>query len=293
MLEFKKIELCDKDKIEEFLKFSDKPSLEYNFTTLFIWQKQFNTEFAISDNMLFIRSGDDVKSYLFPCGSGDIDSALLKISDDKIRFHCLTEKQAEYIEKLFPKRFCFYENRDSEDYVYTKESLENLTGKKLSAKRNHINRFIAENPDWSYEKITLKNLEEVKMMHKNWCELTDKEDSVSLKQESCAVSVALENFEELGLLGGLIRTAGKVCAFSVGDELSKSTFLVHIEKAYNSYTGAYQLINREFVKNNCADYEFINREDDAGDEGLRKAKLSYRPHHLVKKIWAKEKDNDC
>ncbi len=288
MLEFRKAKIEDKKEIERLLIQSGRHSLEYNFTTIFLWQEQYENEFAIEDDMLFMRSGRKQKSYLFPCGFGNIDAALDKLKDVPLNFHSLNKNQVEYLEKYYPDRFVFKENRDSEDYVYTAESLMNLTGKKLSSKRNHINKFILENPDWIYEKINTENLNEVRKMHENWYKLSDVYGRPGLLEETDAVKRAFDYFEELELEGGLIRAKGEVVAFSIGDRLNDKTFLVHIEKAYSSINGAYQIINREFVRNNCQEYEFINREDDTGDEGLRKAKLSYRPIQLVEKFSAKE-----
>lgn len=288
MLSFKKAEIEDKNEIERLLLCSGCPSLEYNFTTIFLWQEQYESEFAIEDDVLYLRSGKKDMSYLFPCGTGDIDAALEKIVSDRSKFHSLSKEQAEYIEKKYPGKFTFEEKRDTEDYVYLAESLATLKGKKLSSKRNHINKFISENPDWSYEKIDSTNLEEVCKMHQKWCHLSDVEGRPGLLEETLAVKKALSNYDKLGLSGGLIRVNGEVVAFSMGDRLNEKTFLVHIEKALSSFSGAYQIINREFVKNECVGYEFINREDDTGDEGLRKAKLSYRPVKLAIKYSAKE-----
>ncbi len=287
MLSFKKIEIEDREKINSMLSAYECPSLEYNFTTLFLWQEQYKTEFAISDGVLFVRSGEQDKSYLFPCGSGNVYAAADMLLEEGVRFHSLSESQKQYIEKKFPGKFEFCERRDMEDYVYTAESLMNLTGKKLSAKRNHINRFINENPDWRYEAITKDNLQEVLKMHKKWCALADMENG--LEEETEAVKKAFDYFDELELIGGVIRTHGEVIAFSIGDRLNDETFIVHIEKAYTDINGAYQIINREFVRNNCGGYKYVNREEDTGDEGLRKAKLSYRPYEIVKKYSAKEK----
>ena len=125
-------------------------------------------------------------------------------------------------------------------------------------------------------------------MHELWCQMQDMEERKGLKEESEAVKLALENFGKLELTGGLIRTEGKVVAFSVGDRLNDSTFLVHIEKAFSDINGAYPIINREFVRHNCLDFKYVNREDDAADEGLRRAKLSYHPYEIIKKYTAKE-----
>lgn len=284
-MNFKKATIADREEIEKYLNMSERRSLEYSFTSLYMWQEQYNMEFAIEDGFLFIRYGKERKSYLYPLGNGDEKAALGKICEEAFGFYSLSEEQKDKIEEFFPGKYSFKEVRDMGDYVYKTEDLAYLKGKKLSAKRNHINRFISENPDWSYEEITSENIGEVIKMHKEWCLLA--EDEKGLDEESVAVEKALENYFELGFSGGLIRTKGEVVAFSIGDRLSESTFLVHIEKAFMRYSGAYQLINREFVLHNCMDCEFVNREDDAGNQGLRKAKLSYRPFEIVKKFVAK------
>ena len=292
MLSFKKAELADRAEINRLLSCSPCQSMEYNFTLLFIWQNQYGMEFAIEDNVLFIRSGRSEKSYLFPCGSGNIKGAidkLIKNFGKEVSFYSLNDFQKAFLEREYPQKFTFTENRNMGDYVYLADSLINLRGKKLSSKRNHINRFEAENPDWEYEKITSKNLAEVKKMHEKWCEMQDVSARKGLAEETEAVKLALDNYAELELSGGLIRANGEVVAFSVGDRLNGDTFLVHIEKAYGYINGAYTIINREFVKNNCQGYTYVNREDDAADEGLRRAKLSYQPYEIIRKYNAKEK----
>lgn len=288
MLEYRKAKIEDKKDIDRILENSPCPSLEYNFSTLFLWQDIFNMEFKIENDVLFVRYGTDQKSYLFPCGMGNIDDAVSEILKEKVRFYSLTEDNVKYLENIAPGRFIFEEHRNDGDYVYLRESLATLAGKKLSAKRNHINRFIAENPDWSYEEITTDNILEVSEMHDKWCRIVDDGSKKGLSDETKIVKHALKYYKELELSGGLIRANGEVVAFSLGDRLNDKTFLVHIEKAFAHITGAYQIINREFVLHNCMEYEFVNREDDTGDESLRKAKLSYRPYEIVKKYSAKE-----
>lgn len=291
MLTFKKAELSDRTAICDILKKCPCRSMEYNFTLLFMWQNQYNMEFAIDNKMLFIRSGGNKKAYLFPCGDGDIKKAIEAISalsPEGLSFYALSLEQKEFLEKEYPGRFFYTENRDMGDYVYLSESLASLKGKKLSAKRNHINRFESEHQGWIYERITDQNLGEVIKMHELWCAKQDIDKRKGLKEESEAVRLALENYAALSLTGGLIRAEGQVVAFSVGDVLNKDTFLVHIEKAFGEINGAYALINREFVRHNCLEFTYVNREDDAADEGLRRAKLSYQPYEIIKKYNAKE-----
>ena len=291
MLNFRKAEISDREEIIKLLSFSPCASMEYNFTLLFMWQNQYGMEFAAEDDILFIRAGRDKKSYLSPCGNGDIVKAfekLFELCPDGLSLYSLNSKQKEFLEREYPNRFVFKENRDAGDYIYLAENLINLKGKKLSSKRNHINRFKLDNPDWSYETITEENLYEVQQMHEKWCKLQNLSERKGLKEETEAVKIALRNYNALKLSGGIIRANGEIVAFSVGDKLNDATFLVHIEKAYSNINGAYTIINREFVKNNCAGFKFINREDDAADEGLRRAKLSYQPYEIIKKFNAKE-----
>lgn len=284
MLEFRKVELSDRTEFERFLNMTEKRSMEYSFSTMFLWQDLYGMEFCIHDNTLLLRIGEEEKFYLFPIGD-NVDKALDMIACEKSGFYGLTRDQADYIAAKFPEKYEISLNRDMGDYVYKSEALANLAGKKLSSKRNHINRFIATYPDWKYEPITRENLDEVRQMHQVWCSLA--KDKKGLKEEEVMVKKAFDHFFLLDFSGGLVRVGGRVVAFTAGDKLSDSTFLVHIEKALAEYSGAYQVINREFVRNNCMNYEFINREEDTGDEGLRKAKLSYKPYMIIEKFTAK------
>ncbi len=124
-------------------------------------------------------------------------------------------------------------------------------------------------------------------MNKIWCEKQGNCNDPSLKQELCAVKKALDHFFDEGLKGGLIRTKEEgIVAYSIGAPLFQRYLIVHIEKAFAEVQGAYPIINQEFVRHNCMDYKYVNREDDVGDEGLRKAKLSYKPAILLEKYTA-------
>lgn len=294
-MDFKKVEIVDKKSIDEVLKTYPCHSLEYNFTTLFIWQKIFKTEFLIRNGFLHAMSGKTKKSFLFPAGDGDIKKELDFLIDYsksermQLCFHSVSFKQKEILETLFPDRFEFFEDRDSGDYVYSAESLKSLTGKKLAAKRNHINRFLENHPEWEYVPIDEKNRDEAIAMHSRWCENSKCDENESLADETCAVKRAFRYYDELGLSGGMLRIQDGICAFSMGDRLNDKTFLVHIEKAFADVQGAYPMINKQFVINACDGYEFVNREDDTGDEGLRRAKLSYGPVEIIKKYVVKER----
>ncbi|MFY9377952.1 MAG: phosphatidylglycerol lysyltransferase domain-containing protein, partial [Peptococcia bacterium] len=191
--------------------------------------------------------------------------------------------------QFFPGKFSYQDDREGYDYIYTLEKLVSLSGKKLQSKRNHINRFIANNADWSFEEISQDNLSECWEMNQEWCRQNGCKDDELLNEEYCAVRRCFNNYEALELEGGLLRLAGKVIAFTMGERLNSDTYVVHIEKAFGEIQGAYQLINREFAKliqERHPDIVYVNREEDMGYEGLRRAKMSYRPVRMEEKYVA-------
>lgn len=294
----KKIELEDREWIEPLLKKADKRALEYSFTFTYTWQHVFNYRACKYNDYLIIKSErpNYPPSYLFPTGSGDIKEVIEKLHEEAkhnghaLLFHSTTAEDKAMLEEIYPGRFDFLPLTDFYDYVYETESLVNLTGKKLSSKRNHINRFIENNPDWTYEPVTEANLDEVRQMSQKWLKLHYDESDLTLNQEAQSVRIAIDNFSELRLEGGAIRAGGNIVAFSLGDRLNSDTYLIQIEKAFSDIQGAYAIINREFARHNCTGFKYINREDDSGNEGLRKAKKSYRPVFMVEKYAARFKD---
>lgn len=295
MLEFKEITLADKQWMQPLFAMSDHNSEEYNFTFTYIWRRVFRYTAARMGDYLIVKSSRDTHppSYLFPAGSGDIAPVLKALKEDakaneaELVFHTVLAPSVKLLETMYPKQFVFLPLNDYFDYVYDTQSLITLKGKKLHSKRNHINRFRQNYPDWSYEPITPENLPEVLMMNEQWNRIHGQEADRSMLQESMTVRIAIRDFFSLGMDGGLIRAGGRVVAFSMGDRLNSDTYLVHIEKAYSDVQGAYAVINQEFAAHNCEGYLYMNREDDSGEEGLRKAKLSYRPVFQVEKYGAK------
>lgn len=173
--------------------------------------------------------------------------------------------------------------RDSADYVYETEKLISLSGKKYHGKKNHINKFNRLYPDWTYEKITDENVEECFQMALNWRRENGCDEDVDKNAEMCVTLNSLRLMKELELSGGLIRVDGRVVAFSIGEPVCDDTMVVHIEKAYADVQGAYTIINQQFLTHEASQYQYVNREEDMGDPGLRQAKESYRPVFLVEK----------
>lgn len=295
MLKFKKIELEDRDWIEERLKASDFKSCEYAFANNFIWGEANEIEFADVNGFYCMKSRWENKEiYTFPAGKGDIKPVIEALMEDakergiQFQLRGMVKEAVEAMEAAFPGQYEYVMNRDECDYLYTYEKLSTLAGKKLHGKRNHINRFM-DNPDWQYEDITPENIGECKQMSKEWCKLYSCKDDPDLRHEYCAVRTAFKHFFELKLDGGFIRKEGKIIAFTMGEPLSSDTYVVHIEKAFPEVQGAYPMINQQFVIHHGEGFQYINREEDLGEEGLRKAKLSYYPDILLEKYSLKLK----
>ena len=300
MIEFHKPQLTDKPRVDELLRRADHRGCEYNFTNLFVWGGAYDQRIArVGDFLVTHLWGALGCSYIYPAGSGDIAPVLTALEQDAaergvpFRLVCLTQPQIQELDTLFPGRFTFEADRDGFDYLYDIDRLADLGGKKLHAKRNHINRFIENNPSWVYEDITPESLPECLEMDKEWYRRSMVREGLAeerdLGDEGRALRLAMEHYHALGLEGGLIRVYGEVVAFTMGDLLSSDTYDVHFEKAYGELQGAYAMINREFarrVRQRHPQVRYLNREDDMGVEGLRKAKESYYPDLMVEKYSA-------
>ena len=187
------------------------------------------------------------------------------------------------IEQAMPGFFRYERDPNNDDYVYSTYDLINLEGKKYHQKRNHINRFL-KNYEYTYESIDDSNIEECIAAEIEW--LKGKEPDRSLQDEKIAIMEALNNFDQLGLKGGALRIDGKIQAFSIGDLLNPEMVVIHFEKANTEYHGSYAMINQQFAANCWKDIPYINREEDMGIPGLRKAKRSYHPIKMVEKYTA-------
>lgn len=308
MIEFKEIELSDKEWVDQLLSYSDYRATEFNFSVLFIWKEVFCTRIGRYKDFLIVRfcpqksSDKHSARYLFPAGKGDykevIDVMMADAESIQAKFNLVSvfQEQKEILDSIYPGRFSYQPNRNSYDYVYMAENLITLKGKKYQSKRNFVSRFKG-NPNWSYEPITPQNASECLEMNKEWCKLYGCLQDKSKQQESCSVRCALNNFEALGLKGGILRVDSKIVAFTIGEKMNSDTFLVHIEKALTHVTGAYPAISQLFLQHQMKEpyisgeeitpemigFTYVNREDDTGDENLRKAKMQYHPAFLIEK----------
>ncbi len=295
--EFRRPMIEDKEIIaEKFAKYCSR-SCDRTFVNVFLWARHYHVEFAIIENTVVFKSEyeDDV-AFTYPVGTPeDVKRALeaLELYSNELGqafiLYNVTECMFEQLEEWYPEEFEIEYDRDIADYIYECEKLTTLAGKKLHAKRNHINKFKATYEDWSYETLSDANVEECFQMALKWRHLNECDEDHDKRNEMCVTLNALRLFKELELKGGILRVNGEIVAFTIGEKICGDTFVVHIEKAFAEIQGAYPMINQQFVTHECQEYKYINREEDTGSEGLRKAKLSYRPVFLVEKGMVRRK----
>ena len=294
MIDFAPLNLEQKQLCDSYLRGSASRGCGYSFVNLYLWGRQ-KVGF-VAEHLVCFSQYSRKSVYGFPAGQGDVKPAVdAVIADAKERgIPCrmigLSKEDCALLESLYPGKFRFHNDRDFFDYVYDIHDLADLKGRKYQKKRNHLNRFRQENPDFELAVITEDNLPAVEALVQKWYDQRLRADPLGdFHMEQAALKKALKNMAELGLEGLLLSTEKGPVAMTLGSFLSDDTFDVHFEKALDIADGAYPAINHGFA--NCLrekypQLQFLNREDDMGLAGLRKAKESYCPHHMVEKYWA-------
>ena len=297
MIPFKDIELQDKELITSYTLNSPRRNCDLSFSNLCSWRFLYHIRFAVTDGFLLLkfRAGGKLM-YMMPVGNGDLKGAMDALAEDARREGeplCLLgvcREMCAELETLMPGRFRFTADRDYADYLYLRTDLATLAGKKFQAKRNHINKF-KRTYRYEYTPITPDRIRKCLDLEAEWCKANRCDQHEGTGNERRALLFALHHFEELGLTGGILHVEGRIAAFTFGMPINRDTFGVHVEKADTAIDGAYAMINREFADHLPEQYVYLNREEDLGIEGLRKAKLSYRPVRILEKYMACLKDD--
>lgn len=295
---FKRPELEDREIIRAYFCKSPSRSCERTFSNVYLWSRFYQVEYAIVKDALIFRDNSAQLAFAYPAGEPEHVKNALRFLEEyslkqgkPLRLYHVTQENFAQLDAWCPGQFQVTYNRDVADYVYEYEKLCSLAGKKLHSKRNHINKFKSTYTDWSYEKLSEKNQEECFQMALEWRTLNGCEEDPEKNAEMCVTLNSLRLYKELGETGGILRVNGKIAAFTIGEPMCGDTFVVHIEKAFADIEGAYTMINQQFVEHECSAYKYVNREEDAGALGLRKAKLSYKPAFLVEKGIVTRKQN--
>jgi len=294
MTHFKPIEIQHKPLFDEFLA-KDPPQVsELTFTNLFIWRHHYRPAWVEWNGCIMIMFHPTKGSPygLTPFGPGDKKSALEALCKEvekqttDVRIRRVGEEfVANHVD---PEKFDIVLDRDNSDYVYLAKDLISLSGNRYHRKKNHFNQFV-KNHAFEYRPLDANLVKSVLGMQEAWCRLRECVEKPDLLAEDYAVHEALIHFEELGYKGGAILINSVVEAFSLGETLNRDTAVIHIEKANPDILGLYAAINQLFCLNAWSEVNYINREQDMGVEGLRKAKESYYPNHMVNKYILKPK----
>ena len=293
MIPWRDIELEDKAAVESMICACGCHNADYSFANMYMWRHAYEPKICFTDNRLLVGN-PRWEMFSYPKGDGDVRESMEMLLEDshskgnKLVIRGLTDKTLQEFLPLYGDKFEISEDRDNADYMYTADKLCNLAGRKLSAKRNHINKF-ERNGDYEYVRITSDNLH---LAHDFVAEFYKEKSDPDLASEAIAINCMFDNFDALGFMSGLLYQNGNPVAFSAGTMLDPECCDVHFEKALPNIEGAYTMINREFarmVTELHPTIQYFNREEDMGLEGLRKAKLSYHPDILLMKYFAREK----
>ena len=284
-MQYKEISLADKPIIDTYVNKEGFRTCDGAFANYFAWRDNFKISWCIEKNFLIIRAtryGDNF--YLPPMGGKDEDlldvlNQILDENDGYLCMHGVVEEDRDRILKVMPD-IEFVDDREDWDYIYLREKLATLSGRKLHGQKNHYNAFCKAHPDFVYEEMNETNLHECLALGDAWCDAKLAEDP-TIEEERIALHNCLANFKALGLRGGLLRFDGKVQAFSYGSKINSDTAVLHVEKAVQGVRGLYIAMTKEFAAHAWDDVIYLNREEDIGIPGLRKAKEELHPEFML------------
>ena len=292
MLQFRVLQLSDRDWVQKALRASDFRGCEYSFANNLAWRRAADTRIAQYKDFYICASfaaEDGVPIFIYPSGSGDLRDVLREMAETAIslghplRISGVTEQTLPVLREIAGMHFTAEPYPDGFDYIYETKDLIGLAGKKYHKKRNHLMRFRREYENYSFSELTAEDMDACITMSAQFYNEKHGYTADSSVIEQFAIHTYFTHFEELGLCGGVLRVNGNLAGFSIGEPLCSDTFVTHTEKADTSYHGAYTALTQAFTEHFAKGFRYINREEDLGIEGLRKAKQSYYPAFLLTK----------
>lgn len=285
---FKGLSLEDKPLFDLAFKRFPPVISELTFSNLFIWRHAYQIKISrLKDFLCLFAENGEHPFFFSPLGEGDVVECCRTLlrSMTKRGAPSKIARVPETIASRFDWRsegFVVEFDRNQSDYVYLSEDLIHLRGRKYHRKRNHIKQF-KDKYAYEYLPLTPERISDCLRLQTEWCDLRQCEAIPGLHNESVAIQEALTHFETLEMKGGAILINGRVEAFTLGEPLNPDTVVIHIEKANPAFEGLYPTISQAFLDHHWSGYTYVNREQDLGEEGLRKAKESYFPHHMINK----------
>ncbi len=283
----------DREWVRSCVASGDTDGCCFSFGNLFTWSDAYSLEIAEFEGLCLIRGKDTDGNifYTYPSGAGDIKKAISAMMDEarenntKFMLYHILEDNIKTLNSLFPDVFKFDYDRDTSEYIYSVKNMADLSGKKFHGKKGHVNAFFRKHENVYCDPITDDNIHLCLDIAESW--RSEREDSEGeLENENLALEKAVKNFNALGYIGAILYADDLPVAFTMGEPLKNNTFCTHFEKTVPDYRDAFPVINNGFTKLMLNSYEYVNREEDTGSEGLRKAKLSYYPEFLLNKYTA-------
>lgn len=295
---FHPLTLSDREAMQAVTLPSGRRNCNYTFANLMGWQFWYYTEVCVLENAVVLRYTFDGQRAYMVCTSEalslELIEALFDDSNGDLTLMGLEDSQVAQLSIFNPplelarfhkaerlKEFSISSEpvRDQYDYIYRRTDLAALHGRHLDAKRNHINRFRAEHPDFEYRPLTPEYFDECRRLTEIWQEEKAASDSIDVEKQ--VMETIFSNWDALGMTGGSIFVDGRMVAFTYGSAVTTDTLDVCVEKADRRVEGAFAIINQQFAEHLPEQYIYLNREEDMGITGLRQAKLSYHPEILL------------
>jgi len=285
ILDLEQLDLSHRRKVTSFFRRFPPQISEFTFTNLYVWRGLRPTYVAeVDGSLLFVEENDGERKLLGPPVGGLAPEELPGLLSE-LGINGADRLDGAAARSLAGAGVAVKEDRDNADYVYLREEMARLEGRRFHRKKNMVNHCLSAY-NCQYVEITPEIADEVMAMQERWGAQRACPENRELCAEHNAIREALTHLDKFGLLGGAVRIDGRIQAFTLGEALNDNTAVIHFEKAMTEFQGLYQVINKWFCEFALGDFEFVNREQDLGIRGLRKAKKSYHPHHMVKKFAA-------
>ena len=306
MLDFKPFNIESKNILEPYYFQYGEGSCQHSFTSSFCMKEKYGDCYDIKDDFLFVfrskRSAAGKRVYLFPLGDIKDPSAACRAVDRviedahergaKVVFETVTKNACDFLYRYYEKTFYIEEKRENAEYIFSREKLTELGGKDFEEKRWEIHKFQKEYEGrFKIERMNDSHFIQIKDFTEKWYRIySSPENQNQLSAEKSALNFALDNFDQLGLDGIVILIDNKIAAYALGMKLNRTYYDGFMEKADRTYKYIYKTLNHSVAKYCSSKIKWLNWEEDLGNEGLRKMKLSWKPEFLIKKFLATEKD---
>lgn len=285
-LEFKPIVLSKEKEFQHYLSQCPQVSSDYSFINLWSWASVYDLKWAWTDDLIWLRQRRPTEMYWAPVGNWqaiDWSKYFENYPQLKSQIIRVPEQLARLWESEFSSLITVTEDRDQFDYIYNADDLIRLKGNRFHKKKNLVNQF-KKKYEYQFVEMTPHMVEKAGALQEDWCSWRECDSDEQLANENQAIANVFYQWENLsGVFGGCLVADDLVIAYTIGEMLTEDTLVVHFEKGCTGYKGVYQAVNQMFLESLPSHIKWINREQDLGDAGLRKSKISYHPERFLKK----------